>query len=156
MIPLDRWRLILERKSPVDRLGWCAAAPCGLEQLNLERGAEREVLTRQRDHVALANGEAEVERCSSIHRPAVADAPDAAQLGQFEGFFSGYQGHSLIPQAGLADPFLQGRQLADGVVTVVGDSDNSFSSRWVKFGSRFCMTHAGGGGRSCGAAGGKD
>ncbi|VVN31684.1 hypothetical protein PS663_04887 [Pseudomonas fluorescens] len=37
----------------------------------------------------------------------------------------------------------QGNQ---GVITVVGDADNSLSMRRVKSGSRGCMNHAAGGG----------
>jgi len=34
-------------------------------------------------------------------------------------------------------------ELPDCVVSVVTGSDNSFTSRWVKLGSRFCNIHAG-------------
>ena len=50
----------------------------------------------------------------------------------------------LFSGARSPDVVLQGGQLADGIVAVVGDSDNSFSSRWVKFGSRLIMVQAAG------------
>ncbi|OCW28434.1 hypothetical protein BBG20_11675 [Pseudomonas aylmerensis] len=41
---------------------------------------------------------------------------------------------------------LAGAQGNQGVITVVGDADNSLSMRRVKSGSRGCMNHAAGGG----------
>ena len=51
---------------------------------------------------------------------------------------------------------LAGLQCDQGVVSVVGDADNSLSMRRVKSGSRGCMNHAagGGGGWHCAATGG--
>lgn len=51
---------------------------------------------------------------------------------------------------------LAGTQGDHGVITVVGDGDNSLSMRRVKSGSRGCMNHAagGGGGGHCTASGG--
>ncbi|ONH55353.1 hypothetical protein SAMN04490182_0403 [Pseudomonas cedrina] len=51
---------------------------------------------------------------------------------------------------------LAGPQRDQGVITVVGDADNSLSMRRVKSGSRGCMNHAAGagGGWHCTATGG--
>jgi len=47
-------------------------------------------------------------------------------------------------EAAGVDVIDQSIQGDDCFVSVVGDADNSLTSRWVKFGARFCIIHAAG------------
>src|SRR5690606_11951467 len=59
--------------------------------------------------------------------------------------WGGLSGSRLFArEAGGVDPINQAVQGDDCFVSVIGDGDNSLTSRWVKFCARFCIIHAAG------------